>query len=74
MAYKILKIPYLILIHGTEFNAYYKHLTRADKWASKFVLRNASEIIVNSDTTKILVEDYGYPKSQIHIIHPGQIS
>ncbi len=68
---KILKIPYVILVHGTEFSAYFHRFTRVDHWASGIVLRSASTIIVNSRATKKLVEDNGYPSGKIHIIHPG---
>lgn len=68
---KIFRIPYAILVHGTELNAYFCHFTRVDKWVSKIILKNASTIVVNSSTTKNLVESYGYPSNTIHIVHPG---
>lgn len=71
LANKIFNIPYLILVHGNEFNAYFHRFTKADQWASKIVLKSSSAIIVNSGTTKTIVEDHGYPSSRIHIVHPG---
>ncbi len=68
---KIFRIPYTILVHGTELNAYSCHFTQVDKWVSKIILKNASTIVVNSNTTKNLVESYGYPSSSIYIVHPG---
>jgi len=71
LAKKIFKIPYVILVHGTEFNAYFHGFTWADNWASKVVLRNASRVVVNSRTTKNLVEEHGYSSNRIHVVHPG---
>lgn len=71
LAKKILKVPYVILVHGTEFNSYFDRFTWADHWASKIVLRNASRIIANSRATKKLVEDHGYSSKKIRIVHPG---
>lgn len=71
LAKKIFKVPYVILIHGTEFNAYFYRFTWVDHWASKIVLRNASKIVANSRATKKLVEDHGFPSSKINIVHPG---
>lgn len=67
----ILKLPYLILVHGTEFNAYFHTFTMYDRLASKIVLSNAKIILVNSFSTKRLVESHGYPSEHIKIIHPG---
>lgn len=71
LAKKMLKIPYMILVHGTEFNAYFHRFTLADHWASGIALKNTSAVIVNSRATKNLVESHGYPSNQIHIVHPG---
>lgn len=71
LARKIFRIPYAILVHGTELNAYFCNFTRVDKWVSKIIFENSSTIIVNSNTTKNLVESYGYPSNRIHIVHPG---
>ncbi|MFC1815838.1 glycosyltransferase family 4 protein [Thermodesulfobacteriota bacterium] len=68
---KFLKIPYIILVHGTEFNAYFHRFAWADRYASKVVLKNASTIIVNSQTTKKLVEVHDFSTGRIHIVHPG---
>jgi len=71
LARKLFKIPYVILVHGTEFNAYHHRFTRADRWASRIVLRNATRIIANSKATQRLVADHGYPEHKIAIVHPG---
>ena len=68
---RIVNVPYLILIHGTEFNAYFHRFTRIDHWASGIVLRKAKRIIVNSRSTKKLVENHGYSSERINIVHPG---
>jgi len=71
LAKKILGIPYVILVHGSDFNAYLHGFTRIDRLASISVLRNTKTIIVNSSATKSLVESHGYPSSRIHIVNPG---
>lgn len=71
LARKILRIPYFILVHGTEFNVYFYMFSRIDRWASRIVLNNAKAILVNSFSTKRLVESHGYPSEHIKIIHPG---
>lgn len=71
LARKILRIPYFILVHGTEFNAYFHTFTMFDRLASKIVLSNAKKILVNSFSTKRLVESHGYPSEHIKIINPG---
>lgn len=71
LAQSIFSIPYLILVHGTEFNAYLHRFTKVDSWVSKIILKNAAQIIVNSRATKKLVEDHGYPPGKIHVVHPG---
>lgn len=68
---KIFNIPYVVLVHGTEFNAYLHGFTQIDRLASRTVLKNANTIIVNSNATKSLVKRHGYPSSRIHIVHPG---
>ena len=67
----ILKTPYVILVHGTEFNKYFYSFSKIDHYISKVVLRNATAIIANSTATKNLVESHGYPLSRIHIANPG---
>lgn len=71
LAKRILKVPYLILIHGTDLNEYFYRFTRMDRWASRIVLKNAAQIIVNSRATKRLVEEHSYSSEKIYIIHPG---
>ena len=68
---KFFKIPFIILVHGTEFNAYFHRFAWADRYASKVVLKNASTIIVNSQTTKKLVEVHDFSTGRIHIVCPG---
>ncbi|MFH2138506.1 MAG: glycosyltransferase family 4 protein [Candidatus Omnitrophota bacterium] len=67
----ILKVPYVILVHGTEFNAYFSRFTFVDKWASGIVLKNAKGIIANSQVTRNLVHERGYPLEKIQILNPG---
>lgn len=71
LAKRIFKIPYVILVHGTEFNAYFHRFTLFDHWASKIVFKSANALIVNSRATKELVENYSFPSSQIYIVNPG---
>lgn len=70
-AKEFFKIPYVILIHGTDLNAYFRRFSLSDRWASRIVLNNADAVVVNSRVTHKLVEDYGYPSECIHIINPG---
>lgn len=67
----IFNTPYVILVHGNDLNAYFNWYTLTDRWASGIVLKNASKVIVNSRSTKKLVQDHGFSSSNIHIIHPG---
>ncbi|MGR3173254.1 MAG: glycosyltransferase family 4 protein [Candidatus Scalindua sp.] len=71
LAQRIFKVPYLILIHGTDLNEYFYRFTKMDNWTSRIVLENAAQIIVNSQATKRLVEEHSYPSEKIHIVHPG---
>jgi len=71
LAQRIFNIPYIILVHGSEFNAYFHRFGKIDNWASGIILKNAAQIIVNSRATRNLVEDHGYPLDKIHIVHPG---
>jgi len=70
-AKEFFKIPYVILVHGTDLNAYFRRFSLSDRWASQVVLNNADAVVVNSRVTHKLVEDYGYPSARIHIINPG---
>jgi len=71
LAKKIFKVPYIIFVHGNEFNAYLHKLTKADRWASKIVLKNTTQIITNSRATKKVIENNGFPSKRIHIVYPG---
>jgi phosphatidylinositol alpha-1,6-mannosyltransferase len=71
LAKKLLGVPYVILVHGTDLYAYLTGFTWADRWVSRAVLRNASAVIANSAATKEAVELRGYPSRLIHIVNPG---
>lgn len=70
-AKKLLNIPYVILIHGSDINAYMHGFTWIDRFFSKIVLNNACRIIVNSAATKEIVSGNGYPSDKIDIVNPG---
>ena len=67
----IFRIPYVILVHGTEFNAYFHRFTDIDRWVSKYILKNAGTVFTNSQITRELVQTHGYPFEKIHMIFPG---
>lgn len=68
---KLFNLPYVILVHGTELNSYFKRFTLFDNKISPIILRNAEAIIANSHVTKELVSSHGYPLNKIHVVHPG---
>ncbi len=67
---KILRIPYVILIHGNEMTYYFKS-SGIDRWASNQLLHHADHIIANSFATKKVIESYGYSSKNMSIIHPA---
>jgi phosphatidylinositol alpha-1,6-mannosyltransferase len=71
LAKKILRIPYVILVHGSDLNAYLHGFTWIDRVFGKIVLKNAQEIIANSNATKKDISRHRYPLSQIYVVNPG---
>ncbi len=68
---KVLRIPYVIMAHGTDISAYLDGFTWIDRFFSKLVLRHSDIIIANSSATKKTIERYGYPPDKIYIVNPG---
>jgi phosphatidylinositol alpha-1,6-mannosyltransferase len=71
LAKKILRIPYVILVHGSDLNAYLHGFTWIDRVFAKIVLKNARRIIVNSNRTKENVVRHKYPPDQVYVVNPG---
>ncbi len=66
---KIFSVPYLVYTHGEEILAVKqsRYLSRYLKW----ILKNSSQIIANSEYTKTLLLSLGIKNNTITIVNPG---
>ena len=68
--WKILRIPYVILVHGLDLTLNTVQGGKVDRILGKIVLRNASLIFANSRYTKGVVLKAGGGDGKVKIINP----
>lgn len=66
---RLLKIPYLVFIQGTDFTSYTK--SWFGKLLLKFNLKKAKKIITNSQYLKNKIRELGLKAAKINILHPS---
>ena len=71
LLWKLIGIPYVILVHGLDLASPIEKGGWVDKLLARTTLRNASLVLANSEYTKGMLEQSGHPHNRIRILHPG---
>lgn len=71
IANKILRIPYVILIHGDDITCALNSNIKFERWLGKVILKNSSLVFANSEFTKRFIVKSGYIDNNIRILNPG---
>lgn len=65
-----LGLPYICFVHGEDINV--ARTSRELTWLTTSVLKNADQLIANSNFTKeLLLNEWQIPNSRIALMHPG---
>lgn len=70
MVHKLCGVSYLFVSHGEDIGV--TKTSREMTWMTRRVMRRAIGAVANSfNTRRMLLEEWGYPESKIHVIQPG---
>jgi len=67
---RLLGLPYVILIHGTDLR-YCLTRSTVDALIGRRILFSALSVMVNSDHTRNRLLSCGYPAERVSVVHPG---
>lgn len=70
LAHRLCGVPFAFFNHGEDIGV--SRTSREMTWMTRRVMRRATAALANSfNTSRMLVDEWGYPADKVHVIQPG---